>query len=391
MSSTLKELRAAAEPYKSFPKAIAAVVQAMFDKGATQVTIRFNQHTVNMDSFYPTVFCDVEWFNLSDVVFFRAFHVYKPAWALAHTHHAKDFRANDQSYAFVNLGMGEGVNPKQNRSAKRLIRELPRLLSPSETYNTIVIDETGTEHRLVKNVPSKVIDGLRVSWPEKLIGFGREGLILKFGAVRVPIGKFLERCQLEPEERKRLDILTHSWLQGIVEIAVTESRLVDIPVPPESADDFFDFFYRRGHAEQLARAILQIVPAVAMREMYKMVMVDLGDFSRNNGQLKLNNDSYVVMYADEVNLWRVEHVVLGGYSHPGESRHELLFNLTHPVFRTIGPGREEIMQVLWWQLAIWIAQNQPEVFAELAHFNLRVNAIYLALREQNPERSWDEE
>lgn len=39
MSDIVRELRAAAEPYKSFPKAVAALVTAAFDRGATQVKV----------------------------------------------------------------------------------------------------------------------------------------------------------------------------------------------------------------------------------------------------------------------------------------------------------------------------------------------------------------
>ena len=41
MSSVLQQLRDAAEPYKSFPKAIAALVHAAFDRGATYVEVCF--------------------------------------------------------------------------------------------------------------------------------------------------------------------------------------------------------------------------------------------------------------------------------------------------------------------------------------------------------------
>lgn len=414
MSSDLAKLRAAAEPYKSFPVAVAAVVRAMFDRGAGSVRIEYVSASRDW----------MVWIKSDRPSFSRAeleqLMTTEGSWIFAFVHHSEVFRLitpnaefvmdtdsfdgafwpwdeidprdahNRLEYWFDGLGKGAGVNSKQDRSAKRLIRELPRHLSPSEAYHTVVIDEAGTKHSLVKALPSTVIDGLRVSWPEKMVGFGREGLTLKFGAVRMSMRSFIERLSLEPREREQLMLLTHPWLQGIVEVEVADPQMADLPVPPEPTDNFIDFFYRCGHAYQLASAILHIVPGVALREMSKTVNANLSDFCNQGGELVLEEYTYKLTCAEAVSLWCVDRVVLGWAHVPlGESHTQIYLNPTHPVFRTIGPDRDEIMQVIWWQLAMWVAQEQLES-DEFANFSVDcINNIYLALREQNPER-WDD-
>jgi hypothetical protein len=422
MSSELAKLRAAAEPFKSFPKAVAAIVRAAFDRGATQVEVRFD---IDGESGDTSVWIKDDGYDLTHaqqtvLVSLRqaSERSFPDNIGLTFVHHAyglivirgerlvqvnleqgvedpeeaplKHF-SHQVGIGFIALGKGNGVNPRQDRSAKRLIRELPRLLSPSEAYHTTVIDESGKEHALVKNAPSTVIDGFRIAWLEKMIGFVGEGLVFKFGAVRVPMSTFLALSLLPPEERERLNILTHPWLQGVVEIT-SDPDVLSIPVPPKAADNFNRSFYETGFAVTLARVIAQILPAVVVREMNKTINLDLSDYGNSEGELTLDGRTYKLSCADELNLWRVQHVVLGGAHTPeGEEAVTILINPTHPVFRTIGPDRDEIMQVIWWQLAIWIASwEQPEVFEELKSINLRINGIYLALRAQNLERDWDE-
>lgn len=418
MRSDLATLRAAAEPYKSFPVAVAALVHAAFDRGAMEVKAIFEESDVSLDLWIFAKDVLLSHADMSKIIDLRAASTspFPDNIGLAFIHHVRELMVygghrcmsieleavtespedhyipDEQTWAigFLGLGQGEGVNPKQDRSAKRLVRELPRHLSPREAYRTIVIDEQGTEHKLVKSLPSTIIDGLRVSWPERLVGFGREGLTLKFGAVRVSMRSFVQPLILGPAERKQLMLLTNPWLQGIVEIEVADSQVAGIMIPPRPGDNLSNFIIPSGHAERLARAILQIVPAVALREMNKIVNADLQDFCNDQGELKLSDHTYEVKCADESHLWRVEHVALGDMwtSQTVPTKHGVWLNATHPIFRTIAPDREEIMQVIWWQLAMWIAQHQYKVF-EADHFLHHVNQIYLALREQNPER-WDD-
>lgn len=376
-----RELMRLAESFKSFPKAVAAIVLAMFDRGAGQIRISFIETSEGSSDLYIT----------ADKAVIRETELHDPRatiWILPHVHHSDGAVLYTDSCDFVDLGVGEGVNPRQDRSAKRLVRELSRHLSPSEAYRTVVIDEQGTEHKLVKSLPSTTIDGLRVSWPEKLVGFGREGLILKFGAVRVSMRSFLDRLILEPKEHEQLMLLTHPWLQGIVEVEVADSQVAGIPIPPKPGDNLSNFIIPSGHVRQLAMAILQIVPAVALREMNKLVTGYIRDFVEGDG-LFLSGHTYKIVCADPLEVQHSEGRLL--WKRPGSTSDttQLLLDATNPVFLTVSTYDQEVMQVIWWQLAIWIAQNQPELFEEAAHFNLRVNRIYLALREQNPER-WDD-
>ncbi|MBI4591948.1 hypothetical protein HY733_00675 [Candidatus Uhrbacteria bacterium] len=390
MNSTLAELRATAEPYKSFPKAVAAVVRAMFDHDAKRVEIVYGfwakdysviEIVADRPVFVGSSIGDlIEKANMD-----RSFN-----WTLAFIHHGVNVAVDNDRYRISGLGEGEGVNPKQDRSAKRLVRELARHLAPRESLNTTVVDESGIMHKLVENFYSTVIGGYRISWPEKMIGHGHEGLILKFGSVRVSMGRFLGRLTMKELDRKLLNILTHPWLQGTVEIEVADVQFAKVPVPTNSMHNFDEVFYHDGHAATLGRALLGIMPGVALREMNKTVTADLGDFCKTDHELVLENHTYKLVCTDEFNLWRVEHVVLGviGATHLW-NQHEMLINVTHPVFRTIGPNRDEIMQILWWQLAIRIAMDPPEGFEEEKNINLSTTQIYLALRRQNPERWGD--
>lgn len=391
MSSTLRELRAAAEPYKSFPTAVAAVVQAMFDRGAQGVRIDFGRHSVGQTSHFPTISCDVLWCSHADLLCAHNCDVQdKPAWVLAYVHHSEDFSAgNGHVFTFINIGQGDGVNKRQDRSCKRLVRDLANHLSPSEALHTVIIDEAGETRQLGKDLPGTVANGFRVDWPKNLIGFGRGGLTLKFGLVRVPITTFLARSQLPPQDRERLNILTHPWVNGVVELHAPDPELLRIPISTMPASNFDEEFYLGGYPATFMSPLLEIV-RVVLQEMNKMVMTDLGDFCNGDGELVLDRNTYKLTCTDEMNLWRVEHVALAGYKRPWEPRYEISLNITFPIFRTIGPDRDEIMLVIWWQLAMWIQFHDNEIFAGEPDAQVRTNMIYLALRRENSERSWDE-
>jgi hypothetical protein len=157
-TDSLARLRIAAEPYKSFPDAVAAVVRAMFEKGASKVTI----HSSNGNRMLA-IQCDVEWYN-SDGLFPTILSPNledRPAWALAFAHHCEAFLPESHCFSFVNLGTCEGVDP-QDRSTTRLQLELPGLLEPKEAYHTFILDMDGREHRLITSLLTRTIDGLRV-------------------------------------------------------------------------------------------------------------------------------------------------------------------------------------------------------------------------------------
>ncbi len=385
MSSVLNQLRAAAEPYKSFPKAVAAVIRAMFDRGAKKVEIAFGRDD---GSFEPllNIFADhavFQYFENRDLII-EARERGGLNWALSFIHHSENSASGERLFQFLNLGQGEGVNAKQDRSARRLIRELPRLLSPREAYNTTVTDENGKTFKLVKDVQGTTVDGFRIDWPEKMIGFGREGLTLKFGAVRVPIGMLLGRLEIPGEVRQTLNILNHPWLQGVVEITV-DINYDKTPIPTVAADQFSEDFYLQGHATTLARAMAWSFPVVVVRELSSVISRAMSDFVEE-GRFTMAGITYQVSCATSTEVQLGNRRVLWIVEDTGGGHFQLHLDATHQVFRTVGPDREEIMQIIWWQLAMWIAQNRPEICSNDTDFASRATQIYQSLRSHNPER-----
>lgn len=385
MISNLPAFRAAAEPFKSFPKAVAAVVKAMFDKGATQVSITYHQ-TDGMKLSPPDrlyISCDVCWNNPGDPL--QAATDVDPAnlsaWAL---HHSRWYRTLNNSFGFMYLGRGEGVSRRQDRSAKRLVRELPKLLSPNEAFNTTVVEEDGTEHRLAKDLSSAVVDGLHVSWSEKMVGFGCEGLTLKVGAARSGLFGFLGRTSLSQSELRPFNILVHPWLGGAIEV---QTNQVFKP-KPNALGDFPSTFFQSDAASQLVMAIREIIPEVALRAMNKVVDAAMAGFAVE-GKFTVSPVRFHISCANLAEIPSGEGRVI--WIDPNREITpviKLLLNVTHPVFHTIGPDRDEIMQIIWWQLAMWIEGNVPDIHIPTwaSDPQFRTTAIYRLLREQNPER-----
>lgn len=383
-----KAIRIIADRFKSFPRAVAEVVREMFDRGAERVRIFFE--TVRGE---PLLTLHVEnevfshderkaWCDATDLASL-------PTWLSAYVHHGRECELTWLTYTIKGLGMGEGVNPRQDRSAKRLVRALPALLSPHEAYRTVVVDENGSRHALLNEPPAaSMANGFEVSIPEKFIWVGGNGLVIKFGAVRVPVGKLLGATA--PMEDRRLDSLAHPWLQGVMEVEMLDTSL-DIPIPTKSAEDFDEAFYADGHANTLVQALFHAnIATVVLARIGKVIETAVQAFAVE-GELQLGDQRYVVAQGNYL-------AILDGADGQGIFRenpdsgfgvHYLWVDPSHPVFRTVKPMDEEIMQVIWWQLAMWIAQNQPEIYSEHTQLATRVTDIYLNLRLQNRKHTDD--
>lgn len=391
MNSDPATLRDAAEPYKSFPVAVAAVVRAMFDKGAKWVRIAYDSTQIGQPRLLR-VTCDAWWCKGGDLLQ-AASHVdpdRRPAWALAFVHHSQRYETTDESFVFVDIGAGDGVNSKQDRSAARLVRELPRFLSPNEAFNTVVIDEADAEHRLAKNLRSTIIDGFRVSWPEKMIGFGGRGLTLKFGSVRVDMSGFIESLIRDDIEPAMLALLTHPWLRGTIEIEVIDPQKANISEPREADNNFSFHFYQSGRANRLAEMILRVVPTVVHQEIYRVIQGSVRHYAPRDAAYDLEYifGGLIISCASLDEIAQADRQIVWYVPDSSAKQHRvsrLFLDVTHPVLRTIDPSCEEIMHVIWWQLAMWIAENYY-TFEKVAVYRLRVNEMYLDLRRKNPER-----
>lgn len=278
-----KAIRIAAEPYKSFPKAVAAVVRAMFDLGAQSVLISFERGLNTRP--YLCIVADRDVFSWSDLDALNGRTTSGPLFVLAaiRIHHGVSISVSRSFYELYGLGQGKGVNPHQKRTAGRLLHSLPALLSPFEAYHTTLVDEDGQEHALLKGPPAASrADGFEVDLPESFIWCGQDGLIVKFGAVRVPMQTLLSRAQLDLLQLDRLNILTHPWLQGILEVRIKNESL-GIPVPTVSAQGFdSEDFGDWDMATELATVLLHAgVVDVAIARIGKVIDSAVSDFSEH--------------------------------------------------------------------------------------------------------------
>lgn len=386
-----KAIRIIAERFKSFPRAVAEVVRAMFDRGAKSVLVSFERDQDGL----PT---------LKIVADRNVFPWMEEGTSIGETdpdrfvalvavgiHHGDSSTMTADSLTLHGLGTGHGVLPRQNRTPERLVRALPELLSPFEAYHTVVVDEKGARHALLNGPPAaSIADGFEINWPEKMVGL-RGGLVIKFGAVRVPARELLRVAASNTPDR-RLDILIHPWLQGVMEVSVLDSRL-DIQIPTKPAEDFDEAFYADGHAAALVDALYYAhVATVVLTVIGRVIRTAVQAFAVE-GELRLGDQRYVVAPGNPLST------LDGGDSrgifredpNSGLGVHYLRVDPSNPVFRTVRPLDEEVMQVIWWQLAMWIAHHQPEVFPDESSLDALVTRVYLALRAQNPKRGFDDE
>lgn len=378
-----KAVRAVAEPFKSFPVAVATVVREMFDRGANGVLLSFERDQDGLLTLKIVADRAVfPWVEMGTSIGETDPDRFVVLMAVG-LHHGVSATINADSYELHGLGTGEGVNTRQNRTAERLVRALPELLSPYEAYHTVVADEKGARRALLNGPPAaSIADGFEINWPEKMVGLGG-GLVLKFGAVRVPARELLRVAASNTPDR-RLDILIHPWLQGVMEVSVLDSRL-DIPIPTKPAEDFDEAFYADGHAAALVDALYYAhVATVVLTVIGRVIRTAVQAFAVE-GELRLGNQRYVVAPGNPL------ATLDGGDSrgifredpNSGFGVHYLRVDPSHQVFRTVRPMDEEVMQVVWWQLAMWIAHHQPEVFQDESSLDALVTRIYLALRAQN--------
>ncbi|MFA4845669.1 MAG: hypothetical protein WC654_03875 [Patescibacteria group bacterium] len=432
MSDIMRELRAAAEPYKSFPVAVAALVRAAFDRGATQVRISYSVRQAGIINL--SIRDDGRELTQTEQTAMVSLGVasrcpYPGNIGLTFVHHAGKLRVANRSrgmeveivsgeerieesgvteasktaITFWYLGAGNGVNAKQDRSAKRLVRELPRLLSPREAQGTTVMDETFATFSLTPQggFDRKFRGGYAIDRPGRMVGYGTmDGLVLKYGPVRVSLVKFLSKVHLNDDEHERLNILTSPWARGTIELTPTEEGAV--PIPTTAAEDFDNTWYEHnemfrfpdlnGGASALARALLDAdLPEMLIHQMGKLVVNALSEFASVERPLTLGGKGYQVSYAtpEPEMIKKGEGLVLWEDPTPFSGYLRLLVDATHPVFRTVNPIDEEIMQILWWQIAMWIDLNRS--FIEKPDLRLAsITRTYLALRRENPRRDWDE-
>lgn len=389
-----RAVRIAAERFKSFPRAVAAVVREMYDRGADGVLLSFERDLDGELTLKIMADRDVfPWVEVKTSIGETDPDRFVALMAVGF-HHGVSATITADSYKLHGLGTGHGVNPRQNRTPERLVRTLPALLSPHEAYRTVVVDEHGKEHELFKALPqSAKANGFEVDIPEKFIWVGDNRLVVKFGAVRVPIATLLSRAKLDQPQLARLSILTHPWLRGVMEVRVRDETL-GVPVPTKSAEDFdHEDFGDWDMATTLANALLYTnVPYVVASRIGKVIDSALSEFDAHQ-ELSLEGHTYLVHCADPSRMDDASDTrpVIYENEDAPEGVTELLVDATHPVFRTVHPMDEEVMQVVWWQLAHWIAMHQPDICPGEHGQIARVTRIYLELREQNPERGYDAE
>lgn len=294
MSAFEKALREAAGKFKSFLDAVNAHLRNAFDRGATDVRISYNVvregplclmiedngRALTRDQFVDITNPSPDPRNPYEIL------------ALTGTHHAGmltvnnagttrtvNFTEYDESWKgvcprvverdgslskanvaiqFQFLNTGAGVDVRQDRTAARLIKRLPAMLTPREAGMVTVVDERGTSARLV--VESRIKKrGDYVVWVSKIkIAFDQQPapVVLKYGGVRVPLITIWNTLEPKGTEHPRVTIpvyLGFSWVSGTVEI----TRKDGATEFPDPLDNFPEAQYANGFVRELMDTLVE--------------------------------------------------------------------------------------------------------------------------------------
>lgn len=259
MDNKRKMFRQRTDAMKSFPDAVAALVLDALRRGATRVTVQVGNNRALCITDDGAAMGLQELKELARVVCDT-----RPAHpALAFVHHAESLHMksvdSDLQLAFTrrpdggdmmttdtgkigfhsigstvthlvewkNLGTGDGVNAQQDRTAARLVKRLPALLTPSQAAKVTVMDEEGRHHDLkVDETTKETVGGYEFVCPVTLTDISRmeQGgeLRIAYDGQTKPMREFV--AVLPPHFRLALRPLASPWLRGVVEVTEPAGR-----------------------------------------------------------------------------------------------------------------------------------------------------------------------
>lgn len=422
----------AAAPFKPFAAAVAAVARDMFAHDATHVMIEFGTDADRRP--YVDIRSDrapLEKAELSALFPVRFVNVEDaPAWVLAFTYHSELLSVELQNRGFIHdmddfitqaandlppqwrlrtarntvtvrfWGLGQGprcVNRLTHRTPEALVKGLVRYLSARELRHVEIRDENGGVHLAAgKGASSTTQNGYDIYWPARMVDVGTisdpSPLILQCGGVRIPMATFLGRVVLDEVEQRWARPLLSPWASGVLEVQPRRSD--SVPILPGPLTDFPDDFYRPGGVDvkTLARAIIESsVPEKVIIDMIGVVGLAMRPYVGEDNALFLHERRYTIQCATphEVLTGAGDHRAMWLDRKVGPVGERVM--MVDPTHRIFGLERtlDGIMQIIWWQLAVWIQVREHDVFPELLRGDsfARKDAIYLALRDQNPRRS----
>jgi hypothetical protein len=310
MDDFLKAAHRASHGQSSFPRYVADLIIAACNRGATDVVVHFSDGDIEISDNGRHMTIDEMRRELSYNQKFDSGTVKSDAGKLlGFLHHAElvlvwmddvyyqikrgdlpyldaltvhavtpEFRdRHPNSVYLMSLSQGLGVNPAQQRTAKRLMAQLPALLSTRE-MGRVLIQEGVMSYRLCQDVrdplpwneeflvwlPFKLVD-------RKMFNFQSVPLLLKVGGVRVPLRKVVERVMPDAASLNEYSQLLSPWLSGIIEITNVDGSVEFL----EASDDFSEEAYKNGYVAHLVEVLLIVGTHKIFQEEFLHMMVQL--------------------------------------------------------------------------------------------------------------------
>lgn len=293
---TIKAVRRASHAQSSFPRFVADLIIAACNRGATTIEVRTTHNGLQVNDNGRTMLEE----QVVEALSFAG-HV---GVLVGFLHHAQkmqlstggklyfvepsDFGRHDVPYEVISerhtkwystsvelsgLGKGDGINPHQDYTIKRLMQRLPPFLSTREE-GRVTLHDGKSEHRLSTKSrdPLPFNDEYLVWLPlqmvsRKSLNSASAPLLLKVGGVRVPLRKVLERVEKEELGNAYIACLCSPWLSGIIEITRVDGATEVL----QESDDFTDEMYETGYVKSLVSTLL----AVRLDDVVRREITDL--------------------------------------------------------------------------------------------------------------------
>ncbi len=410
MSAFEKALREAASKFKSFTDAVNAHLRNAFDRGATDVRISYNDagegstflmiedngRPLTRDQFVAVTNPSPEPGNAHETLALTGVHharmlTVDNAGAMRTVNFAEYDESKPERYKQLYprvverdgslskanvaiqlwyLGAGDGVDPRQDRTAARLIKRLPAMLTPREAGMVTVVDEKGTATRL--SVMARMTgDGEYVVWiPEPKASFDHgQPLALKYGGVRMSVDR-LGRAILRMQRGKTSGLyvspfVRSPWLTGTIEIA----RVDGATEFPDPRNDFPDAQYENGFVEMLSELLLTGLN----REGTRQAILRAADgiwttVGSGNGTFRFDRFQYAV--ACRAEIFRSDEPVQ--LVDAVNTRRSIEISVIHPLFQA-DDGSKAVGERMLWAVAEFLHRMHDR--------KTLVSNSYLDLRE----------
>lgn len=319
MDALLKVARQACHGQSSFPRFVADLITSAFTRGATHVEVRSTSESFEVnDNGRPMLQTQVV-----QALSFGGEHdgcvgSVTAGVLLGFLHHAEGLEVSTDGFRYFvrpadlarvevpfeviryrstgtwystsvrlqGIGKGNGVNPNQNHSIKRLIQRLPALLSPREAARVVLCEGTGIPQCLVSQSRDSITAGEYVVWlplkpvSHQTLNMQAAPFMLVVGGVRVPLQKVIKRSDPLLHSIYNLTLMMSPWLGGTVEITRKDCATDFL----EALDDFPDTAYENGYVSTLVHLLMNAdIIKIVHREIVEL-MQSLAETAFNGAQ-----------------------------------------------------------------------------------------------------------